>query len=157
MNILSEYDLKQIKLIEKRIRLFENNKLGLFDLVNDLGGLLNTLESVPDSWKDDFQAETNSLEMIRDSIEDSSISKWKGNFKEDIHKSVSKLKKMITSLLEKYLKIPDPNVLESAIKANSNWLMCPKCNDAWESNSPDAMVICPKCECAFHNPRTPQK
>lgn len=157
MNVLNEYDLKQIKLIEKKIVLFENNKIELFDLVNDLSGLLNALESVADSWKDNFQAEINSLEMIQDSIEDGSISRWKGNVKEDIHKSVSALKKMTISLLEKYLKISDPNVLESAIEADSKWFMCPKCNDAWESNSLDGMVVCPKCDCAFHNPRASQK
>ncbi|MBI3901102.1 MAG: hypothetical protein HY324_03000 [Chlamydiia bacterium] len=153
---MNEYDLKQIKLIEKKIVLFENNKTELFDLINDLNGLLNAIESVADSWKDDFQAEINSLEMIQDSIEDGSISRWKENFKEDIYKSISALKNMTCSLLEKYLKISDPNVLESVIEINSKWLMCPKCNDAWESNSLDAMVVCPKCDCAFHNPRASQ-
>ena len=157
MNVLNEYDLKQIKLIEKRISLFENNNLELFDFVDDLGGLLNALTSIDDSCKDNFQVEVNSLGMIRDSIEDGAISRWKGNFKEDIHKSVSKLKKMASSLLEEYLKISDPNVRERAIEANFKWFMCPKCNDAWESSSLDAMVVCPKCDCAFHNPRASQK
>jgi hypothetical protein len=153
MKTSKEYDLRQIILIEKKIALFENNRLDLFDLVGDLGDLLNALESVPDNWKNDFLSETNTLEMIYDSIEDSSISRWQGDFKEDIRKSVAKLKKIVASMLEEYLKISDPNIIESAIEAFSNWLICPKCNDAWESISPNAMVICPKCECAFHNPR----
>lgn len=152
MNTLSKYDLKQIRLIKKKINLFENNKLDLFDFVNDLSGLLNALESVSDDWRNDFQNKINILEMIHDSIEDGSISKWKGNFKQDIHKAVSKLKNMVASIIEKYLKILDPNIIESAIAAASNWLICPNCNDAWESNSSNAMVICPKCECAFRNP-----
>jgi len=154
---MTEYDLKQIRLIEKKICLFETSKLNLFDLVCDLRGLLNALESVADSWKDDFQAETNTLEIIHDSIEDGSISKWQGNFKEDLHKSVLKLKKMAISILEDYLKMPDPNISEHAIEADSNWLICPKCNDAWESNSLSAMVVCPKCECALHNSRASSK
>ncbi len=142
-------------MIEKKIDLFETNKLDLFDLVNDLSGLLNALESVPDDWRKDFHNKINILEMIHDSIEDGSISKWKGNFKQDIHKSISKLKNMAASIIEKYLKIWDPNIIESAIAASSNWLICPNCNDAWESNSSNAMVICPKCERAFRNPLAP--
>lgn len=137
----------------KKIALFESNKLDLFDLINDLGGLLDILESVANSWRDNFGAEINSLEIIYDSIEDGSISKWKGDFDEDLHKSVSNLKKLTISLLEEYLKVTDPNVLESAIEADSKWLICPNCKDAWESNSLNAMVVCPKCERAFQNPR----
>ena len=153
MGALSEYDLKQIMLIQRKISLFENSKIDLVDLISDLGGLLSALESVPDVWKNDFQAETNTLEMIHDSIEDGSISKWQGNFKEDIHQSVSKLKNMTAFLMEEYLKKLDLNISESAIEAASNWFICPKCNDAWESISSSAMVVCPKCECAFRNPR----
>lgn len=104
MKPLTAYDAKQIILIENRIRLFEENKLDLFDLISDLGGILNALESVSDSWKDDFQAEINALEMIYDSIEDGSISRWRGNFKEDMHNAISALKKMTASVLEEYLK-----------------------------------------------------
>lgn len=153
MQILSKYDLKQIRLIEKKINQFVHNKLDLFDLVTGLDGLLNVLESVTESWKNDFKVEINTLEMIRDSIEDGSISKWQGNFKEDIHQSVSKLKNMTAFLMEEYLKKLDLNISESAIEAASNWFICPKCNDAWESISSSAMVVCPKCECAFRNPR----
>ncbi len=152
MHVLNEYDLKQVRLIEKKINAFENDKLYFIDLISDLSGLLNALESVFDSWKDDFQAEVNNLEMIHDSIEDGSISKWKGDFRKDLHNSISKLKKMVASIMEEYLKIPDLNILERAIKVPPNWLICPKCNDAWEFNTSNAMVVCPKCECAFHNP-----
>jgi hypothetical protein len=154
MHPLSAYDLRQFNLIKKKIELFENNRLDLFYLVNELGAFLNILESVPDAWEDDFRAQTNALELIHDSIEDGSIIKWNGNFKEDVYKSISKLKKMITFMIEEYLKTSDSNILESAVEADSNWLICPKCNDAWESDSRYVMVICPKCESAFHNPRT---
>ena len=93
MCLLTEYDLKQITLIEKKNFMFEKNKLDLFELICDLGGLLNALESVSETWKDDFQAEVNALELIHDSIEDGSISRWKGNYREDMHDNISKLKK----------------------------------------------------------------
>ncbi|NGX38596.1 MAG: hypothetical protein K1000chlam2_01770 [Chlamydiae bacterium] len=153
MIALNRYDWKQIRLIEKKLILFENKKIGLFDLITDLDGLLNTLETVADSWKDNFRSGINSLEIIYDSIEDGSISKWRGNFEEDLHKSVLKLKKMVMLLLEEYLKISDSNVSEVAIEGDSKWFICPNCNDAWESMSSSAMIVCPKCERVCHNPR----
>lgn len=152
MGSLTEHDIKQIVLIKNKIFMFEKDKLDLFELICDLGGLLNELESVSEFWKDDFQAEVNALEIIYDSIEDGSISRWKGNYREDLHDAISKLKKMAFSILEEYLGQPDSNISESAIEGDSNWLICPKCNDAWESDSLKAMVICPKCHRALHNP-----
>lgn len=153
MEFLTKYDLKQIMLIEKKIFMFENKKIDLFELICDLGGLLNALESGSKSWKDAFQAEVNALEIIHDSIEDGSISRWKGNQREDIHNAISKLQKMTLSILEEYLGQSDSNISERAIEGDPNWLICPKCNDAWESDSLKAMVICPKCDRALHNPR----
>jgi Zn finger protein HypA/HybF involved in hydrogenase expression len=91
--------------------------------------------------------------MIYDGIEDGSISRWKGNHKEDTRNAILKLKKLAVSILEEYLEKSDANVLESAIEGGSNWLICPKCNDAWQSDSLKAMVICPTCDCALHNSR----
>jgi hypothetical protein len=59
MKLLSEYEVRQLLLIKRRINLFEADKLDLFDLVNDLGGLLNVFESISVSWIDDFQIEIN--------------------------------------------------------------------------------------------------
>ena len=150
---LSKHDLRQLRLMEKKIYQFEHKKINLFELVGDLRTILNALETVNGTWKDDFQEEINTLEIISDSIEDGSISKLKEDPGKFFHDSTSKLKKMATLLLEKYLKIPDPSILEKAIILDTQWLMCPKCTDAWDSISKDAMVICPKCEHAFHNPR----
>lgn len=156
MNALNKFDLKQIRLIEKKIDLFKNNNINLFTLVCDLNSLLNALENVPNYWKSDFQSEINTLELINDSIEDGSISRWNGNFKEDMNKSVSKLKNMAFSIINDYFKTPDSNILEIAIEASSDWLICPKCNDAWKSHSRHAMVDCPKCNNIMHNPHYTQ-
>jgi hypothetical protein len=153
MGLLTEHDLKHIILIEKKLFLFEERKIDLFKIICDLNSLLHMLEFVSESWKDDFQAEINILEIIYDSIEDGSISRWEGNYKEDLYNTTSKLKKMTASILEEYLGKSDLNISESAIKGDSNWLICPKCNDGWETDSMKAMVLCPKCDCPFHNPR----
>lgn len=75
MWLLTAYDLKQIVLVKNKIFMFEKNKLDLFELICDLSSILNTLESVSEPWKDDFQANVNALEIIQDSIEDGSISR----------------------------------------------------------------------------------
>ena len=46
MKLLSECELRQIKRMEIKIEFFENKKIDLFSLINDLTDLLNTLESV---------------------------------------------------------------------------------------------------------------
>jgi hypothetical protein len=151
MHKLTEFDLKQIKLIEKKIGLFENNRLDLFDLISDLSGLLDVLESIDNHWKDDFKIEINTLELIHDSIEDGSISKWRGDFQKDIHESVLKLKNKVASIQAEHLNVTDPAILEFAIDTNFSWLICPKCLEAWESTSSYAMVVCSHCECILHN------
>jgi len=153
MMIISEYDLRQIRLIKKKINLFENKEIGLSGLVCDLRGLLCAIESADESWKDSILTEINRLELVHDSIEDRSILKWKEDAKNVVRESILTLKKMISLLFEAYLRLPDPTITESAVVINTHWLMCPKCADTWESNSTNAMVICPNCNQAFRNPR----
>ncbi len=152
MTTLSSFDVRQIRLIEKKLILFEGKKINLFELVADLNAILNVLENISASWKADFQSKINSLELINDGIEDSSISRWKGNFEEDLYKTFLDLKRMVFILLDEYLKIPDSKITETAIQGDSEWLICPHCSDAWKLISFNAMVICPKCERVFHNP-----
>ncbi|KKM14269.1 hypothetical protein LCGC14_1707820 [marine sediment metagenome] len=51
------------------------------------------------------------------------------------------------------LEFPDDSIKEKASIVDNNWLMCPTCVDAWESNSIFAMIECPKCKKVMHNPR----
>lgn len=153
MIVLTGCDLKHIVLIQERINMFESNKLDLCDIIYDLSGLLKTLESVSDSWKNKFQAKVNALEIIYDSIEDESISQWDGDYKKDIINNITELKKMTSCIIEEYLSNPDLNIIESAIEGDDNWFICPNCSNAWKSDSTKAMVICPECRQAFHNPR----
>lgn len=152
-NFLTTYDLRQLILMEKKIILFEENKIHLYHFITDLQGLLNALEAIPESWKHEFQKQLNELELIYDVIEEEGISKWKGNYKEDMQTSINKIKNMTSLILENYLENSDVNISEKAEDAGLNWLICPKCNDAWETDSLKAMVICPNCESALHNPR----
>jgi len=51
------------------------------------------------------------------------------------------------------LEFPDPNVVESAQVGDGQWLICSLCIDAWQNQSQDALVICPKCQTILNNPR----
>ena len=61
-------------------------------------------------------------------------------------------------LFQKYknfmdMEYPLSFVTDTAEFVQDNWLMCPKCIDAWESDSVLGMVRCPKCSTTFLNPR----
>ncbi len=64
---------------------------------------------------------------------------------------------LVAKLLFSYTKHPDNTVDKTAQELEKGWLLCPDCIDAWESSSIDAMVICPKCNAALHNPRYKDK
>ncbi|MEI8125838.1 MAG: hypothetical protein WCG42_08790 [Parachlamydiaceae bacterium] len=147
-------DVKQLILMKREVDLFESGEIDLFKFVSDLSGLLNALESVSKIHYDIIQSEINTLEMIHDSVQDSSIARWQGDLKKDREQSVSNLKKIISSVMEEYLKNSDSSVLECAISLSSNWLQCPFCHDAWATLSEDAMVVCPNCSHSSHNPKS---
>ena len=52
------------------------------------------------------------------------------------------------------LEFPDSSISETAQIGDGEWLICPKCIDAWQSKSDrDALVKCPKCQTIYNNPR----
>ena len=48
---------------------------------------------------------------------------------------------------------PIPEIQEKANDLGDNWLMCPLCQEAWESYSKYGMVRCPSCNHKLHNPK----
>ncbi|MGE0198246.1 MAG: colicin immunity domain-containing protein [Simkaniaceae bacterium] len=73
--------------------------------------------------------------------------------RDKVTETQKKLNKTLNEVIEEELSIPDPFLEKSATILDDQWLMCPDCVDAWESNSKNAMVICPKCNQILHNPR----
>ena len=51
------------------------------------------------------------------------------------------------------MEFPLSSVTDTADLVHDNWLMCPKCIDAWETDSVLGMVRCPKCSTTFLNPK----
>ena len=45
-------------------------------------------------------------------------------------------------------------IKDNAQEIGNFWLMCPICQEAWESTSKSAMVRCPNCKSKLHNPAT---
>jgi len=55
------------------------------------------------------------------------------------------------------VEFPHPSVTLAATECEGAWLMCPECNEAWESESPYGLVRCPKCNVVIRNPRYSQQ
>ena len=51
------------------------------------------------------------------------------------------------------LEFLDPGVEKTAVAVEGNWLQCHQCSNAWESETPDAMVRCPECRSVLRNPK----
>jgi hypothetical protein len=52
------------------------------------------------------------------------------------------------------LEFPNPLISDTAEIGDRDWLICPKCIDAWKSESNlDALVRCPICTTVLNNPR----
>lgn len=157
MNSINGYDIRQLRLIQKKVNLFESDEISLQSFITDLTGISNALETIMESWKNELRDEINNLDMIYCSILDGSISKWEGDYKEDERNAVMKIKNLTSSLLEEYLSRFSPEIVVTAISENVEnfpWLICPKCYEAWELDSYKAMVICPKCESVLNNPES---
>lgn len=63
-----------------------------------------------------------------------------------------------TQLFEKYrvemeLEFPSDDSAGDAELLDESWLLCPKCSEAWESQSSFALVECVKCRAKLSNPR----
>jgi|GEM_PF-726126 len=53
---------------------------------------------------------------------------------------------------EEELSDPIPEIKDIALSVKGIWLMCPLCQETWESVSRYGMVRCPKCSSKLHNP-----
>ena len=54
---------------------------------------------------------------------------------------------------KKDLGKPILEIREIAEDLGEDWLMCPLCQEAWQSQSTYGMVECPQCKSKLHNPR----
>lgn len=150
--MLNNYDYNQLIIIVEKINLFRKKNLSLHDLINDLSALVDVLENVDSDWKNEYRKWWAHLEEVyavalyhnKDLDEDD----W-----QIITKALNQIENLIIYLLEKELIEPIHEIKEMAMEINEKWLMCPFCQEAWESKSEVGMVRCPKCNNLLHNPR----
>lgn len=63
MNI-SEYDKRQLSLMKEMLVSYSNSKISLKKLIDNLEGLLNSLESIDDDWRCHFREHWFTLEQV---------------------------------------------------------------------------------------------
>ena len=149
-NDYQNYNIRQFNLMLGSISSFEENKIDLPSLQSTLEFLYAQLKDFHDSnWKEIFCNAITTLESINAGIPNGFEIK-KDTLATD---AIYILKAIINKYLREYLESPDINISQFASILDAKWLFCPSCLDAWESESTQAMVICPKCNNAFHNPR----
>lgn len=50
------------------------------------------------------------------------------------------------------MEFASPDIILSASILQDNWVQCPKCDEAWQSNKCGEVVSCPKCNSLLLNP-----
>ena len=95
---LSDYDRRQPRVMRDKIVLFKREKIDLSYLINDLEALCGLLESVDESWMDDFHSEWENLEInysIAAAEERDCLSIRE---KEEVKMSLTKIEQLIANL-----------------------------------------------------------
>ena len=98
MNI-SPYDLRQYRLMHQNIEGYQNERLSLNSLVNNLEGLSDSLENPGQVWREEFRTLCNDLEMIHAISLDEGKGELDSIQKEIIVQTLSKLKYLIEPLI----------------------------------------------------------
>jgi hypothetical protein len=62
--MVNDYDKRQLELMLKKIILYRRDALILSNLINDLGSLVDVLETVDESWKEELRSWLWDLEEI---------------------------------------------------------------------------------------------
>jgi hypothetical protein len=68
MNKVSDYDERQLNLMQDQLNAFKNKKLDLSSLVGRLEGLPHAMEHVTDEWEEKFLDEFSILESINAAV-----------------------------------------------------------------------------------------
>jgi hypothetical protein len=152
---MNDKDYRHINLMFNSIKLYKNKQITLFELIQDLDALFNALEQVKEEQKNDLIGYCGTLEEVyaiklQDDIQTELILDIQD--KKIIAETLEKIEKIIGKILDE-LKNPDYSVKEKAEIIDKEWLLCPICHDAWQSDSSDAMVVCANCQKILHNPR----
>lgn len=153
MNTISDFNRIRLNSIINKINLFKNKEIDLFDLINFIDTLYRSLVCWDPKWSDEFFQNWLDLESIYAGIKNNNNLDLSIEELNIINNAIQRLNELVSIALNRYIKTPDPIITKTATQLDGMWLLCPYCIDAWECFSEDAMVICPKCDKALHNPR----
>src|SRR5574342_508856 len=139
--MINNQDRKHVKLMQYFLDAYSKNTISLSDLLIKLDELARC--TTPQAkWKEAFFDNWINLESLNT---ESSVKRdpCSNDELKLIDSSVCNIVHIIDDLLLSYEKIPDTSVKSIAKEIDSKWLLCPLCVDAWESDSRNAMVVCP--------------
>jgi len=92
---MPDYDQRQYYLMLDRLNAFEAGKIQIDTLIGDLRGLVQSLQSVTDTWKNDFMLEWADLEIARGVALHREVRHFKESEIKIIREATSKLKLMV--------------------------------------------------------------
>lgn len=151
--MIKEFNIKKLLFVEEAILLFREEKICLARLVTCLGEFFHSIESWSAQWDAVFFQKMVDLESVYAGAVDADSTTLDAEDVKIIERSINELITLVRDALSGYEAVSDRSVPHKASAIDEEWLFCPICQDAWQCISNKAMVICPKCDQALHNPR----
>jgi hypothetical protein len=137
-------DIRNLNRIVEKIKLFFEDKIQFYPLVDDLSALSWDLETPDTKWAECFYPEWGELEIIR-ALAQENNNKYSN---EDTKLVFASLKKMLF-LTEKFLKeeatAGSNSQLPLAKALNKTWVMCPLCQESMNNPTRENYLRCPSC------------
>lgn len=96
----SEYNLRQIYLMQARIKQYREGQIRIEQLINDLEALLNCLEQIDETWKTDFLCAWDILEIVYASALSDNKTSLDANDMIEINRGLKELDIIINNLLK---------------------------------------------------------
>jgi hypothetical protein len=150
---INNHDRQQLCLMKSFLIDFKGGKITLSLLIEKLDSLFNETSKIKAQWHKYFYENWLNLESIYAGCLDEKRNVLTEQENAVLLSSIRALYTLVDKELQLYPNVVDSTVSKAATVIDAQWLMCPDCVDAWKSSSKDAMVVCPKCNQALHNPR----
>ena len=98
--MISEYDLRQISLMQDRIRQYKEGKIEIEQLINDLNSLVNCLEDIDENWRNDFSSAWFILEVEYASMLNDNKTSFDDRAMSEINRALKELDILINKINE---------------------------------------------------------
>jgi hypothetical protein len=146
-------DIRHLQWILEKIQFYNQGKVDLYNLVNDLDALYRSLEEVKESWSEIFFNQWLNLESVNSHIITNGLVEISDESTDLIRTSLERIILATEEVLRNDLLTNNSGSSSKATDLGNNWLMCPLCEETWKLQSSYGMVRCPGCQIKLHNPR----